>query len=79
MENILSGTIVKISGPVVDVRFPAGKEPPINALLKVDEAEKYAEVAAHEGGGVVRSIALDATEGLYCGMTVSTDGGGIRV
>ena len=79
MDNILSGTIVKISGPVIDVRFPAGKEPPINALLKVDEAEKYAEVAAHEGGGVVRSIALDATEGLYCGMAVSTDGGGIRV
>ena len=61
MSERLTGSIVKISGPVIDVRFPAGKEPPINALLRVDEAEKYAEVAAHEGGGVVRSIALDAT------------------
>ena len=79
MSERLTGSIVKISGPVIDVRFPVGQEPPINALLRVDEAEKYAEVAAHEGGGVVRSIALDATEGLYCGMAVSTDGEGIRV
>ena len=79
MSERLTGVIVKISGPVIDVRFPAGQEPPINALLRVDDAEKYAEVAAHEGGGVVRSIALDATEGLYCGMAVSTDGEGIRV
>ena len=75
----IAGKIVRISGPVIDVQFPEGNEPPINALLRVDEADKYAEVAAYRGGGVVRSIALDAAEGLYCGLTVSTDGQGIRV
>ena len=79
MTNTVTGNIVKISGPVIDVKFNPGEQPPINALLKVEGAEKYAEVAAHEGEGVVRAIALDATEGLYCGMPVTTNGEGIRV
>ena len=79
MSETVFGKIVKISGPVIDVRFAPGAEPPLNALLHVTEADKYAETAAHEGDGVVRAIALDPTEGLWCGMEVASDGEGIRV
>ncbi len=74
-----NGKVIKICGPIIDIRFESGKEPPINALLRINEADKHTEVAAHLGDGVVRTIALEATEGLYCGMTVSGNGEGIEV
>lgn len=74
-----NGKVIKICGPVIDIRFESGKEPPINALLRINEADKHTEVAAHLGDGVVRTIALEATEGLYCGMSVSGNGEGIEV
>ena len=74
-----NGKVIKICGPIIDIRFESGKEPPINALLRINEADKHIEVAAHLGDGVVRTIALEATEGLYCGMTVSGNGEGIEV
>lgn len=79
MKKILTGTIVRISGPVLDIRFPEGEEPPINALLTVENSGRHMEVAAHEGDGIVRAIALEAPEGLYCGMKVTGDGSGITV
>lgn len=79
MENTLyKGKIIKISGPVIDVRF-SGKVPPINSLITVEEYSKHAEVALHLGDGVVRAIALEATEGLRCNLTVVSDGKGIEV
>ena len=74
-----AGIIVKIAGPVVDIQFESGHEPPINALVKVEKADKHMEIASHLGDGRVRTIALEATEGLCCGMPVSTDGVGITV
>lgn len=80
MENaVYEGKIVKISGPVIDVRFKEGQVPPINALLTIGEYGKHAEVAAHLGGGLVRAIALEATEGLRCNLVVTSDGRGIEV
>lgn len=80
MENaVYEGKIVKISGPVIDVRFKEGHVPPINALLTIGEYGKHAEVAAHLGGGLVRAIALEATEGLRCNLAVTSDGRGIEV
>ena len=80
MENaVYEGKIVKISGPVIDVRFKEGQVPPINALLTIEEYGKHAEVAAHLGGGLVRAIALEATEGLRCNLAVTSDGRGIEV
>ncbi len=73
------GKITKISGPVIDVRFDGGKVPPVNALLTIAEYEKHAEVASHLGEGLVRAIALEATEGLRCGLEVVSDGKGIEV
>ncbi len=79
MQNLMRGTIVKISGPVIDVRFPEDAMPPVNALLLEESSGRHMEVAAQDAGGVVRAIALEAPEGLYCGMEVTTDGEGIRV
>ena len=74
-----TGKIVKISGPVIDVRFDGDRVPPINSLIVIKEYDKHAEVAAHLGGGTVRAIALEATEGLRCNLTVESDGKGIEV
>lgn len=79
MNELFNGVIVKISGPVVDVRFDGEKLPPINSLLTVKGYEKHLEVAMHLAGGTVRAIALEATEGLCCGLAVTTDGEGIKV
>ncbi len=73
------GKTVKISGPVIDVRFENGDLPPINSLLTVAGTGKHAETAMHLDGSTVRAIALDATEGLCCGLEVTSDGHGIEV
>ena len=73
MENI--GKIVQITGPVVDVKFSTGKLPAINnALIVRNKGEEtdglVLEVAMHLGDNVVRTIAMDATEGLKRGIEV---------
>ncbi|MBR0536506.1 MAG: F0F1 ATP synthase subunit beta, partial [Clostridia bacterium] len=78
MSKKYIGKVVKISGPVVDVRFE-GSLPPINALLYIEEVQKHLEVAIHLDKTTVRTIALEATEGLSCGLPVTTDGEGIKV
>ena len=72
------GTIIKISGPVLDVRFEAQAEPKTDTLL-VTESGIHMEVAAHVAPGVVRCVALEATEGLRCGEGVRDTGHGITV
>ncbi|MDD6309263.1 MAG: F0F1 ATP synthase subunit beta [Clostridia bacterium] len=75
----MNGRIIRITGPVIDVRFVKGEEPPINHLLKIAESNVFVEVAAHIGEGVVRCITLDAAEGLRCGLVVEDTGGDITV
>ena len=55
MKKLITGTLVRISGPVIDVRFKEGEEPPINSLLTVGGTGRHMEVSAHLGGGVVRA------------------------
>ncbi|MDR1464997.1 MAG: F0F1 ATP synthase subunit beta [Oscillospiraceae bacterium] len=78
MPTESQGTIVKISGPVLDVRFPADEEPKTYHLL-VTSSGIHMEVAAHISPGVVRCVALEATEGLCCGTAVTSTGHGIAV
>lgn len=74
------GHLIKISGPVLDIRFKEGFEPAINTLLKTKGSIKVnMEVAGHFAPGVVRAIALDATEGLRCGTEVESTEKGITV
>ncbi len=79
-EQERTGSIIRIIGPVLDVRFQDGAEPPIKTLLvtKTDPPVNI-EVVQHHAPGVVRTIALEPTEGLYCGIEVQNTGGGIHV
>jgi F-type H+-transporting ATPase subunit beta len=75
------GHITQIMGAVVDVRFPAGELPNIlTALeLKNDGKRLVLEVAQHLGENVVRTIAMDSTEGLQRGQEVAATGFPISV
>lgn len=79
MEN--KGTLTQIIGPVVDVVF-SDKLPAIyNALIIKGEngKELVLEVQQHLGNNVVRTVAMDATEGLERGMEVIDTGAAITV
>ena len=77
------GTVAQVFGPVVDVRFPAGKLPAIfNALHVSDEArgiDLTLEVAQHLGNDVVRCVAMASTDGLRRGVNVQDTGDAISV
>lgn len=73
----LRGLITRISGPVLDVRFESGL-PSIHELL-MTKSGVHMEVAAHIAQNTVRCIALDATDGLCCGIEAVSSGSGIKV
>jgi len=81
-----SGKIVQVIGPVVDVEFPldAGQLPDINNALVVykndeNKSKVVLEVALELGDGVVRTIAMESTDGLQRGMEVVDSGKSISV
>ena len=82
-----NGNIVQCIGPVVDIQFPRDKMPSIyDALTLVDSGEKsFAEkgltfeVQQQIGDGVVRAIAMGASDGLRRGMEVKSTGRPISV
>ncbi len=76
-----SGIITQIIGAVIDVKFPAGKLPAIlNALTTQNNGKTLVlEVAQHLGESEVRTIAMDATEGLTRGQGVVDTGAAISV
>ncbi|WP_297260057.1 F0F1 ATP synthase subunit beta [uncultured Desulfovibrio sp.] len=79
------GKIVQVIGAVVDVEFSGGHLPDILTALEIknpnnsDAPDLICEVAQHLGDGVVRTIAMDATEGLVRGMEVVDTGKPIMV
>ena len=75
----MTGRLIRISGPVLDVRFEAGSEPPIKALLYAPDAKLHMEVAFQVGPSIVRCVALEATDGVKCGIPVEYTGHGIEV
>jgi len=74
-----SGNIVEIIGAVVDVQFPAESVPKVYDALTVADADLTLEVQAQLGDGIVRSIAMGATEGLRRGLNVENTGSPISV
>ena len=77
-----SGKISQIMGAVVDVAFEDEQLPGIYNALKIDRGEQgtlVLEVAQHLGDGVVRTVAMDATEGLTRGTEVTDTGGPISM
>ena len=75
------GTMIQISGSVVDVRFAVGTLPRIKEALTVEVGGKtlVMEVAQHVGDDCVRCILLSGSEGLSRGMEVTATGDCIRV
>ncbi len=74
-----SGNIIEIIGAVVDVSFPADAVPKVYDALTVDEAGLTLEVQAQLGDGIVRTIAMGATDGLKRGLAVTDTGAPISV
>jgi len=80
------GKIIQVTGPVVDVEFSKGDLPPIftallinNPVIDNTEGNLVVEVAQHLGDNVVRTIAMDTTDGLVRGMKVKNTGKPIQM
>ncbi|MBS3809050.1 MAG: F0F1 ATP synthase subunit beta [Desulfobacterales bacterium] len=83
-ENI--GKITQVMGPVVDVEFEQGNLPEIltallitNQTINDQEDNLVVEVAQHLGDNVVRTVAMDITDGLVRGAPVKDTGSPIMV
>ena len=81
MQTNAAGRIAQVMGPVVDVEFPPGALPEIYTALRVSNVDISSEpdnlvleVAQHLGENMVRTIAMDATDGLVRGASVKNTG-----
>jgi F-type H+-transporting ATPase subunit beta len=74
------GTVAQVIGAVVDVSFP-DELPSILSALETDNHGNrlVLEVAQHLGENTVRTIAMDATEGLVRGQEVTDTGSQIAM
>ncbi|MEO0499141.1 MAG: F0F1 ATP synthase subunit beta, partial [Pseudomonadota bacterium] len=74
------GRIAQVIGAVVDVQFDT-ELPAILSALETKNGDKrlVLEVAQHLGENMVRTIAMDATEGLVRGQEVTDTGAQIRM
>ncbi len=81
-----NGKITQVLGAVLDVVFPEGHLPPIFTSLKATnpsisdkEWNLTLEVAQHLGDNVVRTVAMDSTEGMVRGAEVLNTGEGMSM
>lgn len=67
-DNI--GKVVQVIGPVVDIKFSSDCLPNLYNAINIDLGERVlvVEVEQHMGDDIVRTIAMEATEGLKRGM-----------
>ncbi len=79
----VTGKIVQVIGPVIDIRFDPEHLPSIKNAIKIDNKEEggmmVAEVAQHIGDDIVRCIAMSSTDGLVRGMDCEDTGAPIEV
>ena len=84
-ENV--GKVIQVSGPAVDVQFEEATMPPIYQALRVTSEgftvptpiSVILEVQQHLGEGRVRTVAMEATDGMVRGMKAIDLGGQIQV
>ncbi len=86
-DNI--GRVTQVIGSILDAQFSEENLPEIYNALKVDVERTvlgetttetlWCEVAQHLGGGRVRAVALDSTDGLRRGAEIHDTGGPIEV
>jgi len=78
-----TGKVVQVIGPVIDVEFPLSEKlPDINTALNIkkdDGSILVTEVTLELGDGVMRTIAMDGTDGLRRGMEVENTQASISV
>lgn len=80
MATASQGKVTQVIGAVVDVQFDGGLPPILNALETENNGKRLVlEVAQHLGESTVRTIAMDATEGLVRGARVTDTGSPISV
>jgi len=78
----MQGNISQIMGAVVDVEFTDGNLPKIMNALELERTDGSTivlEVAQHLGDSVVRTVAMDSTDGLVRGHQVKDTGAPISV
>jgi len=75
------GRVLQVIGPVVDLQFSAGKIPAIYNAVEIPMETKtlIVEVQQHLGDGMVRAVAMDATDGLKRGVKATDTGAPITV
>ena len=77
-----TGRVVQILGGVVDVEFPAEEIPELFEAIEVERTGKeplVLEVQKHIGDNWVRTVAMDATDGLQRGVPAKATGAPIMV
>jgi F-type H+/Na+-transporting ATPase subunit beta len=80
--TVSTGKVTQVIGPVVDVEFDSERLPDIFNALEIDrpgDTRLVLEVQQNLGNGVVRTISMDATEGLQRGTAVRDTGAPISV
>jgi F-type H+-transporting ATPase subunit beta len=74
-----TGTVIQIIGAVIDVEFPKDNLPKIYDALEVEDNGLVLEVQQQLGDGIVRTIAMGASEGLQRGVAVKNTNNPISV
>ena len=75
------GRVIAITGPVVDVEFPAGQLPAIFNAVRIEgpDGAVVCEVQQHLGNNWVRTVAMTTTDGLARGIDAVDTGAPISV
>ena len=69
--NLNKGYVTQIIGPVLDIKFPEGKLPPIYSAIKIsleDGSDIIVEVQQLLGDNKVRAVSMRSTDGLRRGV-----------
>src|SRR3972149_9287405 len=77
-----TGRVVQVLGGVVDCAFPSGEYPETHDATEVPRGggrPLILEVQRHLGNGVVRTVAMDSTDGLQRGAPAHGQGAPILV
>lgn len=80
-QNKHTGTIARMIGPVIDVRFTDRKLPALQTALKIPHMDRdiTLEVIEHIDEQTVRGVSMESAEGLQRGMLVHDTGSQITV
>ena len=84
---MITGKVIQVAGPAVDIEFPEGQIPVIRTAIRItsegfdvpEPINIICEVAQHIGESRVRTIALQPTDGLVRGMVAESLGEPVTV